>query len=749
MKKLLPFICATLLFASCTQDEAGEVLKAGEPVEINLSLGLANVDGPDVTLSTSNSSVAKAYNSNNASTQCSDASDAALKVTYSGPKKTSLRATTTLNNVWILQFDSTGVIGTAGNCVAAKYLGTVRVGEYLNPTLITGTNQVVYVLANGPASGNITTSTYTLATFKESAAFTGTITDDSAIPYLGRIAGGITLTERGTIKDFATVTLQRIVAKVSLTLNFNVAGYTLTSVQLFNAPTYMYYESGAGLTAFPETPSSSNITTTGKAANIIPSTAASGTYTWYTGENKRGTSSTATTAYLKDFLHTPTDNSSYYYCTYIHIKTTKNDSTDVINYYLYVGANGTTDFNVKRNWDYAINATIGGNQATQEAFMGIDGRIRKATSNCYMVAPSSTIKFPVNVKGNSNGPLPPDASSTVLAGTGLSTTNTAAAVSVLWQTAPGLIPTATLNTTTQMVNLTTSASTGNAVIAAYASDGTTILWSWHIWVTDYNPKSNTTGDAYTFDSRISMNRNLGAISTTAGTLGTMGLMYQWGRKDPFPGASTVYYATNGEYNSLPIYSVSGTLLTEEVGISGTGIKHELVTVSNNLSNSIQKPMTFYLGSLQTNVLYDWYTITDVRASQNDSLWGGASDLTPTSKTIFDPCPVGWRVPPRKGGSTYLYSPWGSLGPNGTNIEKIWANYGLTFTSAGYYPGTGYRRGLNGSFHRVGSFGGCWMASMYNTTGSIAAVMNFSDTYLYTLGGDYRGFGYPVRCFQEF
>ena len=28
---------------------------------------------------------------------------------------------------------------------------------------------------------------------------------------------------------------------------------------------------------------------------------------------------------------------------------------------------------------------------------------------------------------------------------------------------------------------------GNAVIAAYAVDGATILWSWHLWITDYVP----------------------------------------------------------------------------------------------------------------------------------------------------------------------------------------------------------------------------------------------------------------------
>ena len=36
-----------------------------------------------------------------------------------------------------------------------------------------------------------------------------------------------------------------------------------------------------------------------------------------------------------------------------------------------------------------------------------------------------------------------------------------------------------------------------------------------------------------------MDRNLGAISTTSGGAGSLGLLYQWGGKDPFLGSSSV------------------------------------------------------------------------------------------------------------------------------------------------------------------------------------------------------------------
>jgi hypothetical protein len=502
----------------------------------------------------------------------------------------------------------------------------------------------------------------------------------------------------------------------------------------------MYYEYGSGITAFPATPSSSNITTTGKVANVIPATAASGTYTWYTGENKRGTSSTATTAYLKDFLHTPTDNSSQYYCTYIRVQAKKNDSTTVMNYYLYVGADGTTDFNVKRNWDYTLNATMGGNEAAQQAFMGIDGRIRMSTSNCYIVAPGGSITIPVNVKGNANCPLPPDASSTVLAGTGLEPFHsTVTSVSVLWQTATDLISVgSTFNSTNQTVTISAPSptATGNGVIVAKDASSN-VLWSWHIWVADYNPNTGTTYNFNPSNPLTFMDRNLGATSNTVGTVTTYGLHYQWGRKDPFPNASTLTSSTDPTLYGTQT-TITKTLLAEN-------------TVCN-LDKSILNPLTYYYTTDHTNIHFDWYTTTDdaARSYQNDKLWGGASATTPTAKTIFDPCPAGWRVPPWKNS----YSPWSVFGSNEITVAAsggLWPtdNYGITWTSpysAGYYPAAGYRTVGSGALDGVGSYGFYWSASSDSGSGF---DLTFLSSLVYPASYNNRANGFSVRCVQEF
>ncbi len=68
-----------------------------------------------------------------------------------------------------------------------------------------------------------------------------------------------------------------------------------------------------------------------------------------------------------------------------------------------------------------------------------------------------------------------------------------------------------------------------------ARDGDRIVWSWHVWVTGYDPEADifewTDANGITYKY---MDRNLGALSAEKYSKDALGLMYQWGRKDPFP-----------------------------------------------------------------------------------------------------------------------------------------------------------------------------------------------------------------------
>lgn len=113
-------------------------------------------------------------------------------------------------------------------------------------------------------------------------------------------------------------------------------------------------------------------------------------------------------------------------------------------------------------------------------------------------------------------------------------------VNVVWQTASGFVQYADFEDGKASFYIgadsddATKIKQGNAVIGAYDADGE-LIWSWHIWATDYDPDAE--GGTVDFNGYTLMNRNLGALandnSTTDKILASYGLYYQWGRKDPF------------------------------------------------------------------------------------------------------------------------------------------------------------------------------------------------------------------------
>lgn len=252
-------------------------------------------------------------------------------------------------------------------------------------------------------------------------------------------------------------------------------------------------------------------------------------------------------------------------------------------------------------------------------------------------------------------------------------------------------------------------SEGNAVVAI-KKDGV-ILWSWHIWVSDFDPEK--------LDKRIVwMDRNLGAIGNSVGKAATKGLLYQWGRKDPFPGSTTI----NGNVEPT-IYNASGT----------TSVIKTPVATASNFPNSVRNPLRFYYSSADP---YDWYTNTS--GQQNEALWGSS-----TTKSIYDPCPYGWRVPTFNGS----VSPW-----DGLTVENFpWNNINSTYLGrnndsfGGWYPAAGYRIFSTGELTNVGERGYYWSASPLMTQ---ARHLYFTTNVLAINNGNYRVNGYSVRCVRE-
>lgn len=155
---------------------------------------------------------------------------------------------------------------------------------------------------------------------------------------------------------------------------------------------------------------------------------------------------------------------------------------------------------------------------------------------------------------------------------------------------------------------------GSTVIAAKNSSGK-VLWSWHIWATK-EPISEVA-----HNNVIMMDRNLGAPSSIENSISlSYGMVYQWGRKDPFLSHIYPRYDNGREY----YYDATFTTWPEPV------TSNECLSIDYTIEN----PMT----RINWNNSGDW--LFEKSPDQSILRWG-------KSKSIYDPCPYGWRVPTRE------------------------------------------------------------------------------------------------------
>ena len=329
-----------------------------------------------------------------------------------------------------------------------------------------------------------------------------------------------------------------------------------------------------------------------------------------------------------------------------------------------------------------------------------------ASANCYIISEAGLYKFKP-VKGNSNESV-----------------GSVASASILWETfgtdtAPelfdliggfcykdGYIAFKTAETFKK----------GNAAIAAKDAEGN-ILWSWHIWFTD-QPQ----GQEYYNNAGTMMDRNLGATSATPGDVGALGLLYQWGRKDSFLGSSPISSSTLAKSTITWPSSVSSD---SSNGTIEYAISHPTTYITYNGRNR------------------DWYY---TGSSSTDNTRWTTSDK---SKSIYDPCPAGWRVP--DGGDNGVWSKafGSSLSFSHTyNSTNEGMNFSGKFGSAStiWYPASGCRSYSDGSLDYVCYYGNYWSASPSN---SYAYGLNFS-VFDGVGPSDYynRAYGHSVRCLQE-
>ena len=328
------------------------------------------------------------------------------------------------------------------------------------------------------------------------------------------------------------------------------------------------------------------------------------------------------------------------------------------------------------------------------------------SANCYIVSNSGLYKFKT-VKGNSTESVGSVASASILWETfGTSTTPECFDLIKAVDYENGYIAFQTAYAFKE----------GNAVIAAKDANGT-ILWSWHIWLTD-----QPLGQVYYNNAGTMMDRNLGATSATPGDVGAIGLLYQWGRKDPFLGSSSISSNTVAKSTIVWPSTVSSN--------SNTG------TITYTTAN----PTTFIT---YNNSNYDWYYTGS--SSTDNTRW----TTSESNKSIYDPCPAGWRVP--DGGDNGVWSKALGSSDNFSGYAYDSTNKGMNFSSKLgsasiiWYPTSGCRDYRNGSLYFVANSGVYWSSS-YNSCDAYELTFDYMSR-VFPSHYDRRSFGQHVRCLQ--
>lgn len=360
----------------------------------------------------------------------------------------------------------------------------------------------------------------------------------------------------------------------------------------------------------------------------------------------------------------------------------------------------------------------------------------EGTANSYIVVPGSTAWFDATHKGNSQ----------------TETTGDIAGVKLVWQTEKSLVTRLEFDAAAGAICAWTSDTPGNALVAATDADGK-ILWSWHLWITDYNPDNdyttepNASGTTWTF-----MSRNLGAVSTERGSFDNFGMLYQWGRKDPFPGAAS-FTVMNEDYT----YEVDGEPELYDIDNNVLPKISSKTEFHGTIELSVQNPDVFYamtykhtgeMDDYGEEIIENDYPSGDWVDVSDDDYWGGES----MKKTIYDPSPVGYMVPvcDADGNTPYEWLKYASMTWDKTNNGAE--------QNGQWFPATGTRAYASGTldYPDANPYSGLWIGTKGKASSNLELNPTLYGQYMFIINGkrtfkvnkDKRSQGLSVRCVRE-
>jgi hypothetical protein len=261
---------------------------------------------------------------------------------------------------------------------------------------------------------------------------------------------------------------------------------------------------------------------------------------------------------------------------------------------------------------------------------------------------------------------------------------------------------------TEMVDCSDIFPTANVLLSLRDKNTKKIVWNWHIWFTPYDPSKGLVSangydfmpvnlgwcDAQTahytprkrvlkFQQEESGIEKVMTVIQTAADENIAGYQpnYQWGRKEPMVAAGV------------------GGKETKKIYVSTANGKSEYVETTFNIADegsvgiakATNNPSTFYMKGDS----YDWdknhyFNLWNANEYSNKD----NTSHTPVVKTVYDPCPAGFMVPPPQASKGFEKN-------NNWSLDNV--DYGWTVNTGGgilYFPKTGRRHDDTGEINEI-------------------------------------------------
>ena len=296
-----------------------------------------------------------------------------------------------------------------------------------------------------------------------------------------------------------------------------------------------------------------------------------------------------------------------------------------------------------------------------------------------------------------------------------------------------------------------------------------VLWSWNLVVAEgYDPMAAE--NQYQKGGYIFMSRDLGAFfdsedAVIDGTTnmfalaGTAGNCYQWGRKDPFPAFPCYDSGKDGGLAFTPAYTLIPALDRGTIPADGSGrpaynqiFGNTKETIPLDVSGNTYSTTAEFVQE-QTQNPHLWLRAWNIPGDDKSNLWGNPDGDNIGVKTIYDPCPPGYRVMTR--------AAWNALTENQAPSLAVVVDHrrGILLDGSCYFPvygniplrtNEGICQGDRGCFYHTGNGGrtGLWTAEM-TAVSFYGGGKNPGDAADYTTV-DSPGLtqGCSVRCIRQ-